>query len=133
MAKLTAEQVSQLANNFLILAQSIGDYRMTNFDSLSKAQKSKIKDLHWEVLRYADNLFTVSATLVLEDVQTSLETISQVTKEIKETYDKLGNVQNAINVARSIVKLGGAFVSSNPQAIVSSISDLSKTWKKVSA
>ena len=69
MAKLTTQQANELANNFLAMAQAIGEYRYQNFDSLSKIQNQKIRDLHWSILNYADDLYTMSATLVLNDVE----------------------------------------------------------------
>lgn len=37
MAKLYLQQANALANNFLGLAQAIGDFRYNNWNSLSKA------------------------------------------------------------------------------------------------
>ena len=39
MAQLTSQQVNQLADYFLAIAQAVGDYRYQNFDNLSKLQK----------------------------------------------------------------------------------------------
>lgn len=128
MAKLTAQQANELANNFLALAQAIGDYRYQNFDNLSKPQNQKIRDLHWSILNYADDLYTLSATLVMDDVQASLASISSVTSQIKATYKTLQNVQKAINVAATVVTLGASILSKNPQAIADSIGGLVDTW-----
>jgi len=128
MAKLTAKQANELANNFLALAQSIGDYRYTNYDNLSKIQNQNLRESHRRILDYSDHLFTLSATLVLEDVQTSLTSIGAVTSEIKATYKTLQNVQKAINVAASVVTLGASILSKNPQAIADSIGGLVDTW-----
>jgi len=128
MAKLTAQQANELANNFLALAQAIGDYRYQNFDNLSKTQNQKIRDLHWSILNYADDLYTLSATLVMDDVQASLASISSVTSQIKATYKTLQNVQKAINVAATVVTLGASILSKNPQAIADSIGGLVDTW-----
>jgi hypothetical protein len=128
MAKLTSQQANELANNFLALAQSIGDYRYQNFETLSKPQNQKIRDLHWSILNYADDLYTLSATLVMDDVQTSLTSIGAVTTQIKATYKTLQNVQKAINVATSVVTLGASILSKNPQVIADSIGGLVGTW-----
>ena len=127
MEKLTAKQANELANNFLGLAQAIGDYRYQN--SLPKQQNQKIKDLHWSVLNCADDLYTLSATLVMDDVEQSLLAIATITKELQADYKKLQDVQNAINVAASIVTLGASLFSKNPQAIKESLSNLVSLWK----
>lgn len=127
MAKLTARQANELANNFLGLAQAIGDFRYCTI--LPKPQNQKIKDLHWSVLNYADDLYTLSATLVMDDVDKSLSTIAAITTEIQATYKTLQNVQKAINVASSIVTLGSSILSTNIQAIKEALSDLVSVWK----
>lgn len=128
MAKLTAQQSNEIANQFLALSQAIGDYRYQNFDTLTKQQNQKIKDLHWSILKYADELYTLSATLVMDEVQISLTSIGEVTAQIQTTYKKLQNVQKAINVGASIVTLGASVVSKNPQAIANAINGLVKAW-----
>lgn len=130
MATLTAKQVNELANNFLALAQSIGDYRYQNFDNLTKPQNQKLREAHRRILDYSDHLFTLSATLVMEDVQASLTSIGEITEQINSTYKTLQNVQKAINVAASVVTLGASILSKNPQAIVDSIGGLIETWNE---
>lgn len=129
MAKLTSQQANELANAFLAIAQVVGDYRYDNFDTLSKQQNQKIRDLHWSILNYSDDLYTLSATLVMDDVQASLATVAEVTGEMKATYKTLKNIQKAIDVAASAVTLGASILSKNPQAIGDAIGGLVKAWK----
>jgi len=128
MATLTAKQVNELANKFLALAQSIGDYRYANYDNLTKSQNQKLRESHRRILDYSDHLFTLSATLVMQDVESSLASIGEITDQINYTYKSLQNVQKAINVASSVVTLGASIISKNPQAIADSIGDLVDTW-----
>ena len=128
MATLTAEQVNQLATHFLDMGTEIDNYRQQQYDKLTADERDEMKDLVSEILDYSNNLYTLSATLVMKDVQTSLTTINNVTAGIKTTYKTLQNVQKAINVAASVVTLGAAIMSQNPQAIAVSIGDLAQTW-----
>ncbi len=130
MAILTVKEANELANNFLALAQAIGDYRYQNFNILTKQQNQKMRDLHWSILNYADDLYTLSASLVIIDVKTSLTSISTITLKIQKTYKTLQNVQKAINVAVSVVTLGASILSKNPLAIADSISGLDDIWNK---
>jgi hypothetical protein len=128
MATLTAQQANNLANNFLGLAQAIGDYRFDNWNTLSKAENQKLGDFQWSILSYGEDILALSTALVMDDVQDSLAQINNVTLEIKETIKSLNQLQKAINVAASIVSLGGAIVSKNPQAIVAGIQSVRETW-----
>ena len=129
MAKLTSQQANELANYFLAMAQIIGDYRIQNFDALSKEQNQNIEDLFNLILKHADFLFTLSATLVMDDIQTSLSAIGEVTGKMKSTYKTLQDVQKAINIAASVVTLGEAILKKNPKAIAEAIGGLAGVLK----
>jgi hypothetical protein len=130
MPKLTSQQLTELGDSFLVFAQAVGNYRMENSGTLSQSQNQRIKDFHWTLLNYADDLFTTSANLIMDDIQTSLETVKDVTSQIIETYHNLKKVQKAINVAAAGVTLGAAIFSKNPQAIADAISELVNTWNE---
>jgi hypothetical protein len=129
MANLTSQQANELANYFLSMAEDVGDYRYKNFDTLSMSQNKEIKDLLEFIRKCADELFTLSAVLVMDDVQTSLSSIGEVTKQMKGTYKTLQDVQKAINVAAAIVTLGKALLSKNPWQIAESTGNLVECWK----
>lgn len=131
MGSLTSEQAEKLAIDFLALAQLIEDYRCNNYSSLKLDENQKLKDLHWSILDYSNDLFTFSAALVFDDVDNTLLIMNKITKEIKDTYKHLKNIQIAINIAESVVTLGASILSKNPQAIADSILGLSKNVKEI--
>ena len=124
MTKLTSKQVNALANNFLALAQSIGDYRYKNYDSLTENQNKRLRESHKRTLDYSDDLYTLSASLVMNDVATSLKKIALITEKINGIYTSLENVQKAINIATSVVTLGASIFSLSPQGVMDSIDTL---------
>jgi len=128
MATLTSQQANELANYFLAMAEAVGDYRYQNFDSLSVPENKEIKDSLNFIRKSADELFTLSATLVMDDVETSLSAIREVTNQMKSTYKTLQDVQNAINIAASIVTLGKAILGKNPQQIGDATGKLVDCW-----
>ena len=128
MAKLTSQQANELANYFLAMAVSVGDYRYQNFDSISMQENKEIKESLEFIRKCADDLFTLSATLVMDDVQTLLTTIGEVTNQMKSTYKTLQDVQKAINMAASIVTLGKAILAKNPQQIADATGNLANCW-----
>ena len=129
MARLTSQQANELANNFSVIGQAVLDYMIQNYDNLSKLQYQKFRDLHRAILNYSDDLYALSAIVIIDDIQTALLTIGNVTAEIKDTYKTLQNIQKAIDVSVSVVNLGAALFSKNPQAVADSISRLVATWK----
>ena len=128
MPRLTAKQTHELANRFLVLAQAIGDYRMKHFDTLTTAQNRKLRESHRRILNYSDDLYTMSATLVMTDVEDSLARIADITEKITSTYKSLQKVQKAINVAAGVVTVGASIFSKSPLAILDALGKLEKTW-----
>ncbi|MCL5127198.1 hypothetical protein [Algibacter sp. L4_22] len=129
MAKLTSKQVNELANKFLALAQSMGDYRILNFDNLTKLQNKKLRETHRKTLDYSDDLFTMSATFVMDDVTASLETLDGITEKINKSYKDLQDVQKAIDISTHVVTLGASIFTFNTQAIVDSLGNLKDSIK----
>lgn len=130
MPQLNSRQIRELGDAFLAFAQGVGNYRMENAENLTPAQHQRIRDFHWTLLNYADDLYTTSAILVMNEVRASLDNIRQVTADIHKTYQKLKAVQKAIDVAGAGVTLGAALFSKNPQAIADAIQGLADAWKK---
>ena len=129
MAQLTSHQANELADYFLAIAQAVGDYRYRNNDNLSKSQNTKLKELQGSIRKYADELYTLSATLVFDDVKSSLSSIGNVTSQLKSAYKILKDVQKAISIATSFATLGEAILNKNPQAIMDSVFALEDYWK----
>lgn len=130
MNNLTPQQVNELANYFSAISSKIGDYRIQQFSHLTPQQNEEIKEKQNLILNYADEMYTLSATLILDDVKTSLQAISNVSNQIIGTYKSLKNIQKAIDVATSVVTLGAAITSKNPQAITNSVSNLVAIWSE---
>ena len=124
MANLNAKQVNELANHFLAMAQSIGNYRFKHHESLSDDDKKLLRESHKRTLDYSDDLYTISATLVMDDVEESLAEIELITIEIDVKYKTLQDIQKAINIATSVVTLGASIFSLNAQAIIDSTNNL---------
>lgn len=129
MAKLTSVQANALANDFLGLAQAIGDFRYDNWNELTKPQNQQLSSLQWSILNYGEDILALSTTLVMEDVQTSLDKINDITLEIRSTIQLLKDIQKAINVAAAIVTLGGAVISKDPSSISTALQGMVDSWK----
>ncbi|MEI6679560.1 MAG: hypothetical protein WCL21_13180 [Mariniphaga sp.] len=126
MGKLTSEQVNELADYFLAMAQALGDYRHQNVDHLLETKNQEVKELQAAIRKYADDLYTLSASLVLDDVQGSLAAIGEITNQIKSTYAELKDVQKAINIANSVINLVKAIIEKNPTMIGQILADLAR-------
>jgi hypothetical protein len=67
---------------------------------------------------------------VLDEVQIPLSSIEDLTNQMKITLQTLRDVQKAIDIATSVVNLGGAIFSSDPKAMAVALSNLSDQLNK---
>ena len=124
MEILTAEQVKQLADSFMLMANALGDYRYNNIDAITEEENLKIKEIHNQQLANTTELYTKSAVLVLENIQDSLDKINTLTTETEALYKKLTNVQTILDRASSILNLGSAVLALDVKAVTSEIQNL---------
>ena len=127
MGKLTAQQVNELANHFLEMAEALETYREQNFAAISGRHNKEIKDLHHLILQFGDDYYTLSAILVLDDVHSSLTLIRELKIKMQNTFQTLQDVQKAINIAGSVVTLGNAIVNIDLKAIAEALINLKNT------
>lgn len=124
MAKLTAEQVTQLADNFMRMANALGDYRYNNIDALSEEENLMIKELHNQQLQHTTELYTKSAVLVMNDVGNALNQIDTITTDTQKLYSEFGGVQKVLDRAASIFNLATAIISLDVNGITDSIKNV---------
>jgi ABC-type phosphate transport system ATPase subunit len=125
MANLTSKQVKELADNMLRMTNALGNYRYENFDRLTEEENLQLKGLHRQQLENTTELYTKSAVLVMDDVETSLQKIDTITVETQKLYKKLVTVQKVLDRATSVLTLASAIIGLDPTGIASSIKSLS--------
>jgi hypothetical protein len=129
MAKLTSAQANALANDFLGLAQAIGNFRYDNWNEMSKTQNQQLGKMQWSILNYGEDILALSTALAMDDVQASLNKINDTTLEIRSTIQQLKNIQKVISVAGAIIAFGGAVISKDPSAIKTGLQGVIDSWK----
>ena len=129
MAQLTAQQANDLANQFLALAQAIGDFRYNHWNDLSKVQHQRLASQHWSVLNYGEDILALSTALIMDDVSSSLASIKTITGQIKSSLGTLKDIQKGIGITTVIVMLGAAIISQSPIAIAGAIQELGQRWR----
>lgn len=128
MAQLTSTQANRLANDFLGLAQAIGDFRYSHWKQLSAEENKKLSKMQWSVLNYGEDILALSTTLVLDDVSDTLSHLDGITEKIRLDINNQVHFQKVIRIASIIVALGGAVISKRPQAVLDHLEELSDAW-----
>lgn len=124
MDNLTPEQARELANTFLQIAQSIGDFELQKWDDFTPSQHADFSYLHAKILRNAQDFLAFSTTLIMNSAEEDLIKLGEVVTQMTSVIKQLQDVQKAIDIADAVVQLGGAIISRDPQAIVNNIGKL---------
>ena len=130
MASLSSEQASDLANQFLAMAQAIGDFRLRHWSDLTTSQHDRLSSLHWSVLHSGEDMLASSTTLVLNDASQSLASLQRLTAKMKSTLSSLKNIQKGFDLAASAVTLSASILSRNPSSIEDAIEKFADQFKK---
>src|SRR5258708_35621213 len=96
MAQLTSRQADDLANQFLALAQAIGDFRYNHWNDLSKTQHHQLAGQHWSALNFGEDILALSTGLIMDDVVGSLKSVKTITGQIKSSLGTLKDIQKGI-------------------------------------
>ena len=129
MENLTSAQAAELAKNFLGLAQSMGNYRFTNWKKLTKAQNQELSDKQWSILNAGEDMLALSTTLLINEAGETLKQIRQVTSDIDKTILQIKKIQKVINIGTAVVQLAAVIIGKQPLAIPGAIDDLIKAVK----
>ncbi len=130
MPKLTSDQAFALSQTFHDLSFEIGNYRFANHADLTPAQRRRLEDLQFDVLNTSTQFNALSISLELDDLQGTLNEISEATTEMNNAIKKLKDAQRVIRIATAAVTLGAAVISMNPGAITSAVSGAINSVKK---
>jgi hypothetical protein len=124
MSILTAAQATELGDQFSRMGDNIRDFYLGNFDTLSHEERDTFSKQMMEMWSMSSSMYTLSAVLVLDDLDASLQQIRGIEAEIGTTLKNLANVQKAIDITGAAVGLAAALLSKDPKVIGTSIEGL---------
>ncbi|MHA4846236.1 hypothetical protein ACX0G7_18810 [Flavitalea antarctica] len=129
MENLTADQAAELAKNFLGLAQSIGNYRFSNWKKLSRDENQALADKQWSILNAGEDMLALSTTLEIQEADDTLKSIKSLTGELDKTILQIKKVQKVINIGTAVIQLAAVIIGKQPLAIPAAIGNLAKAIK----
>lgn len=119
-----ADQTRDLATLFRNFAFAVFGYRRLHFAELSETQRDELEDRGEALLDAADGFTESAIAATLTSVQDSLDRITKVTTDAKETLKTMNNVQEALAIVSAGLSLAGAAASGNVGGIASGLQAL---------
>jgi len=112
------QQAFEISDNFMELADVLKVYIDRNKLFLNDSDRNILIDKQIELLRVAGEINVLGVLLVFEDVKALISQIESITIEVKKTVNKALIVQDAIELAGSLVEIGTAILLKDPKLIV---------------
>jgi len=131
MKKLTKNELSQLGDSFLHLAQITGDFRIEHYQQLPPKMKDRIRLQHKTLIDYADTFYAASTNIIVEDATVVITKIQQITVGLKESVVKVKKVQHLLNTIGAATRMGAAIIEQQPFAITASLEDIINSFEKL--
>lgn len=121
MNKLSSDDAFELGNQFRDAAIALGDWRIKNRASLSKAQWEELDDREITLLNTASSIYTSAIGLTLADTQEALAHVQLSIKSAKSAIKRITGFKQALDLASALVLLAGAVYSGNAAIIPAAI------------
>jgi len=121
MDKLSSDDAFELGNQFRDAAIALGDWRIRNRASLSKAQWEELDDREIALLNTASGIFTNAIGIILIDSQTALAGLKSSVMSAKSAIKHITAFKQALDLASALVLLAGAVYSGNAAIIPAGI------------
>ena len=117
MDTLSSDDAFELANLFRDAAITLGDWRIRNRASLSKAEWEELDNREITLLNTASSLYTSAIGLILADRQTVLVRLQSSVKNAKLAMKHITAFKQALDLASALVLFAGAVTSGNVAGI----------------
>ncbi|MDF3928133.1 MULTISPECIES: hypothetical protein [Pseudomonas] len=106
--KLPEQDLFELAKAFHSLSNEIGNYRFSNWNSLTSAQRNDLEAMEWTLFNTSSDLNAKSALLKIQMLDEELQTIKTCTQEMQTVTQNIQSIKKAIAVATKAIAFGGA-------------------------
>ncbi len=124
MGTLNAQQLIEIAKQFKVIARSINDFQIDNWDDLSTEQFNRLNKSERDILFSVQDLIAQSVVILAENSEELITKIEEATSRIETSLKQIENINSAIEIATAAVFITSAIISQNPSAIPLSLQGL---------
>jgi hypothetical protein len=119
---LSSQDLFNLSKSFHGLSGALGDYRYSNWDTLTPSQRDKLEDMQWTLLNTSSDLNSKSGILKVKLLEADIEILRSCTADMQKAIKKISNIKRVINIASMAVAFGGSiYLAASTGNVVSMI------------
>jgi hypothetical protein len=105
--KLSAQDVFDLSKSFHDLSMTLGDFRYSNWNVLSPAQRADLEAKQWTLFNTSSDLNAKSVVLKAKLLDADIQKLKSCATEMKAAAQKIKDIKHTISIAAKAVAFGG--------------------------
>jgi len=121
MDKLNPDDAFELGNQFRDAAIALGDWRISQRASLTKAQWDELDQQEIRLLNTASGIYTSAIGLVLLDSEVAVVHLQSSVKGARSAVQHIATLKQALDLASALILFAAAVSSGNAAAIPAAI------------
>ena len=121
MDKLDPDDTFELGNQFRDAAIALGDWRISQRASLTKAQWDELDQQEIRLLNTASGIYTSAIGLVLLDSEVAVVHLQSSVKGARSAVQHIATLKQALDLASALILFAAAVSSGNAAAIPAAI------------
>ena len=121
MDKLDPDDAFELGNQFRDAAIALGDWRISQRASLTKAQWDELDQQEIRLLNMASSIYTSAIGLVLLDSEVAVVHLQSSVKAARSAVQHIATLKQALDLASALILFAAAVSSGNAAAIPAAI------------
>jgi nitrogen regulatory protein PII-like uncharacterized protein len=126
MEKLNSQQLIEVAKQLKVIARSINNFQIDNWDNLSTEEFNRLNKTERDILLTIQDLIAQSVVVLAENSEELIGKIKDATQKIETTLKQIKNINKAIEIATASVFIASAIISQNPSAVSLSLQGLAE-------
>ncbi|MBU1643161.1 hypothetical protein KKE54_07340 [bacterium] len=105
--RLSTQDVFNLSKSFHDLSSALGEFRYSNWDSLTPAQRNDLESKQWTLFNTSSDLNAKSVVLKVKLLDDEIQKIKNCISDMQATAKKITDVKHAVAIAAKAVAFGG--------------------------
>ena len=130
MEKLNSQQLIEIAKQLKVVARSINDFQIDNWDNLSTEEFNQLNKTERDLLLTVQDLIAQSVVVLALNSEELITKIKEATSKIETSLKQIENINKAIEIATASVFIASAIISQNPSAISLSLQGLAEVLEE---
>jgi hypothetical protein len=102
-----------LARTFRVSATNVGDYCYRNWATINVAERDQLRSLEVTLLNLATDLITQAVDVILDEAQTGVKALADVTAIAQKASENIEGAKRAITILTALISLAATIPTGN--------------------